>query len=194
VVWESAPHRTTNSNHLFPLTRVAFCHLALASPLSCPQPPFLPPGPDYRTHRTTRDKAPPKGRPFSPPPLEVHEWDAAVMQGVLYAPPRLRTNGALPYSPFAECGKVRDPPPPPPPYCTLTPPPFAPCPPVCARTGLAPESRRGRAAAPFTPFLCVAPAPFCAPPFVHEQIHADAGALRPAPAQPPAVCGGAEGM
>jgi hypothetical protein len=80
-------------------------------------PPFrahnllsYPPDPDYRTHGTTRDKAPPKGRPFSPPPLKVHEWDVAVTQGVLYAPPRLCTNGALPYSPFAERGKVHDPP------------------------------------------------------------------------------------
>jgi hypothetical protein len=77
-------------------------------------PPFnllsYPPDPDYRTHRTTRDKAPPKGRPFSPPPLEVHEWGAAVTQGALYAPPRLRMNGALPFAPFAEHGKVRDPP------------------------------------------------------------------------------------
>jgi hypothetical protein len=35
---------------------------------------FLPPDPDdYRTRRTPRDKPPPKGRPFSPPPPLSHE-------------------------------------------------------------------------------------------------------------------------
>jgi hypothetical protein len=113
----------------------------------------------------------PRGGTFRPRPSRCTNGTRRSRRGSCTPHPVYARTGALPYSPFAESGKVCDPPPPPPPYYTLTPPPFCALPPVCARTGLAPESRRGRAAAPFTPFLCVAPAPFCAPPFVLMQGH-----------------------
>jgi hypothetical protein len=178
----------------FPLTHVAFHHLALASPLSCPQPPFLPPRPRLQDTRNHKGQGSSQGEALFAPTPRGARMGCGGHAGGLVRPTLFMHERGPPLFPFAERGKVCDPPPPPPPYCTLTPPPLLRPAPVCARTGLAPESRRGRAAAPFTPFLCVAPAPFCAPPFMREQDSCRCRGITPRPCTAPAVCGGAEGM
>jgi hypothetical protein len=67
------------------LTHVAT--LLWPPPFRAPNLLSYPPDPDYRTHRTTRDKAPPKGRHFLPPPLEVLKWGMAVTQGLVRPTP-----------------------------------------------------------------------------------------------------------
>jgi hypothetical protein len=78
-----ARHIATNLNHLFSFVDTS-CHLALASPLSCPHSFLTTPQTPIAGHTTSPLLR--GGGPF-PPPLEVHEWGAAVTQGALYAPP-----------------------------------------------------------------------------------------------------------
>jgi hypothetical protein len=178
----------------FPLTRIAFRHLALASPLSCPQPPFLPPRPRLQDTQNHKGQGSSQGEAlFAPAPRGARMGRGGHAGGLVCPTLFTHKRGPSLIPPLRSAGRYVIPPAPalllhanPPPFCAL--------PPVCARTGLAPESRRGRAAAPFMPFLCVAPAPFCAPPFVHEQDSCRCRSIMPRPCTAPAVCGGAEGM
>jgi hypothetical protein len=71
--------------------------------------------------------------------------------------------GALPYPPFVECGKVRDPPPPPPPYCTLTPPLLHPAPRLCTN-GVSAGVTQGQGRRPFYALPLCSPCPLLRPP------------------------------
>jgi hypothetical protein len=129
----------------------------------------------------------PRGGPFRPCPSRCTNGTRQSRRGSCTPHPVYARTGALPYSPFAEHGKVHDPPPPLPPYCMLTPPPpFAPCPRLCTN-GVSAGVTQGQGRCPFLPREPPSLRP--APRSCANRVRADAGGwpsphLCPAPAQP----------
>jgi hypothetical protein len=124
--------KCTTSRHefepSFPLTHVAFRHLSLASPLSCPQPPFLPPRPRLQDTRNHKGQGSSQGEAlFAPAPRGAQMGCGSHAGGLVRPTLFTHERGPSLIPPLRSAGRYVIPPAPAP-LLHANPPPFAPCP------------------------------------------------------------------